>query len=217
MNLPDDQTLIPEQVAVDILPDPLGGPALPAGPVRSTQEANVSFPASQIDRVWQPAYLERLAAAYWGYLNKFSLGLIRVIYEDHARTIVLGTKHLPLLRFRSPEYEFSRGMAMVTWPIDRGLLVAAKGRGSLRITVRRLDDEGSRARIRVRADVSNFYPFLRGPLAISRLGARFYNATQLRIHIWVTHGFFRSLETGELPFSKIGALADRALDIPKRD
>ena len=54
----------------------------------------------------------------------------------------------------------------------------------------------------VSAEVANFYPGLRvgGPLA--RVGAWIYNQTQMRIHVFVTHGFLRSLANLELPASK---------------
>ena len=41
--------------------------------------------------LWHPENLERLARAYWRYLGKISLGLIRVVYESDARTVVLLT------------------------------------------------------------------------------------------------------------------------------
>ena len=182
-----------------------------SGPVRSLQEADVEMPAELLEQLWTPEYLERLAHSYWTYLRRISLGLLRVIYEPTARTIVLVTKPLNLLRFRRPEYVTPPGMGQVTWPIERGVLVtkSGRGRGYLRITVRRLDDApAGRATIRVSSEVSNFYPLLRfgGPLA--RVGARFYNMTQLRIHVWVTNGFLRSLARLDLPPSPVGALRD---------
>ncbi|MGI9019817.1 MAG: hypothetical protein ACR2G3_03815 [Solirubrobacterales bacterium] len=187
--------------------------AAPArGPARSLQEADLELPAELLDELWRPEYLERLAHAYWRYLRRISLGLLRVIYEPTARSIVLVGRPLVLLRFRAPEYVTPPGMGQVTWPIERGVLVTpeGRGRGYLRIKVRRLEGarEG-RAVVRVSSEVANFYPLLRfgGPLA--RLGARFYSATQLRIHVWVTHGFLRSLARLDLPPSPVGALAAR--------
>lgn len=178
------------------------------GAARSLQEAELELPARLLEELWQPEYLERLAHAYWRYLRHVSLGLLRVVYEPHARSIVLGFRPLVLLRFRRPEYVTPPGMGQVTWPIERGVLVSSEGRGRgyLRIRVHRVEDgRDDVARVRVSCEVANFYPVLRigGPL--SRLGARLYSATQLRIHVWVTHGFLRSLARLELPPSPVGA------------
>ncbi len=180
-----------------------------SGAARSLQEAEVEMPRDLLEELWRPEYLERLAHAYWRYLRRISLGLLRVVYEPNARSIVLLFRPLVLLRFRRPEYVTPPGMGQVTWPIERGVLVAGEGRGRgyLRIRVRRLEsDPAGPALLHVSSEVANFYPFLRfgGPLA--RLGARFYSATQLRIHIWVTHGFLRSLARLDLPPSPVGAL-----------
>jgi len=138
-----------------------------------------------------------------------------VIYEPHSRTVVLLTRRLPLLRFRAPSYEMAPGLGQVTWPIERGVLVApaGRGRGWLRISIRRVEDPtvpAGRALVRVAAEVANFYPGLRlsGPLA--RLGTWIYNQTQARIHRLVTNGFLRSLARLELPPSRVGALSEPA-------
>ena len=190
--------------------------AVPAqGAARSLQEADVELPAEMLEELWRPEYLERLAHAYWRYLRRISLGLLRVVYEPAARSVVLGFKPLVLLRFRKPQYLTPPGMGQVTWPIERGVLVAGEGRGRgyLRITVRRLDEaRDGTAVVRVSSEVANFYPLLRFGGRFSRLGARFYSATQLRIHVWVTHGFLRSLARLDLPPSPVGALAPGAED-----
>jgi hypothetical protein len=180
------------------------------GAARSLQEADVELPAEVLDELWHPEYLERLAHAYWRYLRRISFGLLRVFYEPSSRSVALLFRPLTLLRFRKPRYVTPPGMGQVTWPIERGVLVSreGRGRGYLRITVRRLGDVvDGRATVRVSSEVSNFYPVLRfgGPFA--RLGARFYSATQLRIHVWVTNGFLRSLARLDLPPSPVGALA----------
>ena len=111
-------------------------------------------------------------------------------------------RRFDLLRFREPQYDTGPEFGRVTWPIERGVLVSpsGRGRGYLRFDVRRLepgpDGEG---RIRVRAVVANFYPFLRGSGRVARLGSFVYSQTQLRIHVLVTRGYLRSLERGELP------------------
>jgi hypothetical protein len=206
---------------VRVLPDPESGPVTTAGPVKSVQEAEVELPLDTYREMWKTEYLERLARSYWAYLSRVSLGLIKVVYEANARTVVLVSRRLPLLRFRKPEYVTATGLGQVTWRIERGLLVARAGRGQgfLRIAVRtgEPDEEAGEARVAVRTEVSNFYPFLRGGGWFARLGVQIYNATQLRIHVWITHGFLRSLARLDLPPSPVGALAphpDEAVEDP---
>jgi hypothetical protein len=187
-------------------------PVHPDGPAGSVQEADAILSGALLGELWKPSYLERLAHAYWRYLRRISLGLLRIIYEPGSRSIVLLHPKLTLLRFRRPQYDIGLGFGQVTWPIERGLLVSAPGRGHLRITVRRLepsegDPEGCE-RVRIRSEVQNFYPFLRGRGWFARIGARIYAATQLRIHVVITNGFLRSLATLDLPPSRVGALAE---------
>jgi hypothetical protein len=187
-------------------------PVHPDGPAGSVQEADAILPAELLGKLWRPSYLERLAHAYWRYLRRISFGLLRIIYEPGSRSIVLLHPRLTLLRFRRPQYDTGRGFGQVTWPIERGLLVSSPGRGHLRITVRRLeraegDPEGCE-RVRIRSEVENFYPFLRGRGWFARIGAKIYAATQLRIHVLITNGFLRSLAKLDLPPSRVGALAE---------
>ena len=188
-----------------LLPERDRSPVAPEGAVHSAQEAIVRLPAETLAEVWQPEYLERLARAYWRYLSRISLGTIRVVYAEDSRTVVLLTRHLPLLRFAAPEYEMEADAASVTWRIQRGLLVAREGRnrGFLRISVRRRDAPGE---LHLSVDVRNFYPWLRGRGRFARFGAWLYGQTQVRIHRLVTFGFLRSLARLDLPPSRIGAL-----------
>jgi hypothetical protein len=190
---------------VKIVPVPRSGCA-PDGSIGSKQVAEVTLPRSELDRIWSPEYLERLARTYWHFLTRISLGLLRVLYTPHSREVVLLHRPFVLLRFRPPEYDFPTDGGTVTWPIDRGLLVARRGRGRgyLRLTVvRGRSEDGSReARAVVTSEVVNFYPRI-----ASRLGRWFYNQTQLRIHVIVTHAFLRSLATLELEESRAGRLA----------
>ncbi len=196
---------------VRVLPDPETGPISTSGAVKSVQEATVEMPAELYRQMWKPEYLERLARSYWAFLTKISLGAIRVVYEPSSRTVVFVSRRLPLLRFRKPEYTVGPGLGQVTWRIERGLLVAPNGRGQgmLRITVRSSapTEDSEDACVRVRTEVSNFYPFLRGGGWFARIGIQIYSATQVRIHTWVTHGFLRSLARLDLPRSPVGALA----------
>jgi hypothetical protein len=176
------------------------------GAVASVQEAEVSLPRKALDEIWRAENLERLAAAYWRHITRATLGLVRVFYGPESRTVALLHPRLELLRFHVPEYEIAEGFGSVSWRIERGLLVAREGRGNgfLRIYVWRLD-EG--ATLRIRLEVRNFYPWLRGSGRFARLGAWVYAQTQLRIHVAVCNSFLRSLADLDLPPSRVGGLA----------
>jgi hypothetical protein len=191
-----------DRAKVRLLDEPDSSHIPQTGAVSSTQRAEVELAESVLAELWKPSQLERLARSYWAHLRRISLGALRVVYEPDARTVVFLVQPLALLRFRAPEYETTGDLAAVTWRIDRGLLVAKGGRGSghLRIAVRRLGATGpGMARLGVSAEVQNFYPWLRGSGRLSRLGAWVYAQTQMRIHVFVTRGFLRSLARLDLP------------------
>lgn len=183
------------------------------GAVSSIQEAEITMPTELLEAMWKPEYLERLARSYWRWLNYVTLGLIRVVYTEEARTVVLLTRRLPLLSFHVPRYETDSQLGCVTWPIERGLLVAREGRdgnGFLRIRVERRGHPTVSQEVEtvdVRVEVRNFYPWLRGSGRFARLGAWLYGQTQLRIHVIVCNAFLRSLAHLDLPNSRVGALA----------
>jgi hypothetical protein len=185
------------------------------GAVSSVEVALVAFPRHVLEAIWKPEYLERLARSYWRFLTRISLGLIRVVYAPDSRTIVLLSRHLPLLRFRAPEYDAQPDQGSVTWRIERGLLVAreGRGRGFLRIDVRRYPEGRGDLRppagdelLRVRVEVRNFYPWIRGRGRFARVGPWLYSHTQLPIHVLVCQLFLRSLVRLDLPPSRVGAL-----------
>jgi hypothetical protein len=181
----------------------------PGGPVTSKQEAELTLPRRELDRIWNAEYLERLARTYWRWLSKISLGLLRVVYTPTTRRIVFLTPPFTLLRFKAPEYETTADCGVVTWRIDRGLLVAPPGRGKgfLRIKVTRFVDDGEdEVTARVSSEVANFYPALGGWGWFAKIGAKIYRYTQLKIHVLVTNGFFRSLARLDLVPSKVGQL-----------
>jgi hypothetical protein len=184
----------------------------PDGSIGSKQAAQVSLPREELDRVWSPEYLERLAATYWRFLTRFSLGLLRVVYTEDAREVVLLRRPFVLLRFRKPEYEIEPNRGVVSWPIEKGLLVApsGRGRGYLRLTVERPPEDGNpdgEARVTIASEVVNFYPLIAGWGWFSRIGRIIYNETQLRIHVVVTHSFLRSLANLDLVESSVGTLS----------
>jgi hypothetical protein len=184
--------------------------APPDGSVTSRQVADVTLPRTELDRIWSPEYLERLASTYWRFLTRVSLGLLRVLYSPTAREVVLVGRPLVLLRFSVPEYEADASRGAVMWRIERGILVApaGRGRGYLRIAVERppVDDGDERVTGRVTSEVANFYPALAGWGWFARIGRHLYRVTQLRIHVVVTHAFLRSLARLDLAESRIGAL-----------
>ena len=176
------------------------------GAVRSIQAADVTMPTEQMESIWSPMHLERLARTYWKFLSRVTLGLIRVAYTETERAVVLVTRPFVLLRFYAPEYEMSADRGVVKWRIRDGLLVARPGRGGdgyLELEVRRCpSDREGYARAHVEVEIANFYP------AIATWIARwFYTQTQSRIHVLVTHGFLRSLAKLELEESAVGRFA----------
>jgi hypothetical protein len=191
-------------VADAVIADPEEHTVMDAeGAVRSVQAATVTMPAQQLDEIWTPMHLERLARTYWKYLSRVSLGLIRVSYREDDRAVVLLTRPFVLLRFHAPEYEMSAERGVVRWRIRNGILVAQPDHGHLEIEVRRsAADRPDHVRVHVEVEVANFYP------ALSVWVARwFYAQTQSRIHVLVTHGFLRSLARLELEESAVGRFA----------
>jgi len=181
----------------------------PTGAVGSIQEAEIVIDRDRLDDVWTADNLELMARGYWAWLRRISLGIIQVEYGYDSRT-VKAFGRIPLLRFGRPRYEASDGTGSVEWPIERGLLVAAegRGRGALRVSIARLDRDGveddidarlPRVRLIARVEVENFYPGLRGRGRIARLGAWLYAQTQLRIHVLVCNGYLRHLPKLDFP------------------
>src|SRR5918995_5210914 len=129
------------------------------GSVRSIQAATVTTPEGELDAIWTPTYLERLARTYWKYLSRVSLGLIRVEYTPTERRVVLLRSPFVLLRFRAPEYTIGDGRGIVRWRIRDGVLVAKRDEGYLEIDVRRtVPEEPGHDQAHVEVEVNNFYP-----------------------------------------------------------
>jgi hypothetical protein len=198
---------------VQILPVPRCHYA-PDGGVASTQVAEVTLPRWELERIWSPENLERLARTYWAFLTRFFLGLLRVVYGPASREVVLLARPFVLLRFGEPEYDMELDRGTVTWPIESGLLVApaGRGRGYLRLSVSRPPwaDGDREVTATVSSEVVSFYPLLAGWGWFSRIGRFVYEQTQLRVHVLVTHAFLRSLANLELEPSVVGALLPAA-------
>jgi hypothetical protein len=175
------------------------------GAMRSVQAADVALPEQELRALWTPSSLERLARTYWRHLTRVTLGLVRVLYGESERTVVLLWRPLKLLSFDAPEYEMDGERGVVRWRIKRGLLVARNGRGGLghlQIEVCRLEASTSgEAHLHLEVEVANFHPAI-----ATRLGKRVYNATQAKIHLIVTNGFLRSLARLDLAESRVGHL-----------
>ncbi len=184
------------------------------GAVRSIQAADLIMPLEQLEAIWTPAHLERLARTYWRYLSHVTLGLIRVKYTERERFVCLLFRPFVLLAFQAPEYEMDAQRGVVRWRIERGVLVTrdGRGRGLLEIDVSRCEcDEPGKGRVHVEVEVANFYP------AISaRLSDWLYRNTQSRIHVLVTHGFLRSLARLDLAPSRVRRF-DSVEDVPDPD
>ncbi len=174
--------------------------------MRSVQAADMSLPEQSLTELWSPMHLERLARTYWRFLTRVTLGFVRVVYGESGRSVVLLVRPLKLLTFKPPEYELDGERGVVRWHIERGLLVARHGRGGhghLQIEVRRLPAPAAgEAKVHMEVEVANFHPAI-----ASGFGRRVYNATQARIHVFVTNGFLRSLARLDLAESKVGRLA----------
>jgi hypothetical protein len=179
------------------------------GGVRSVQSAVLSLPRDWLDRTWGPANLENLGRTYWRFLSRVTLGLIRVVYGENERAVVLLGRPLTLLRFEAPEYVLDGDHGRVMWRIRDGLLVARSGRGCgwLGLSVWRESVDGSdRATVRIEVEVANFYPSIAAGFSMPA-----YMATQSFVHVLVTHAFLRSWATLELAESKVKRLSDPQL------
>jgi hypothetical protein len=173
------------------------------GAVHSVQAADLTMPEAELDAIWSPMHLERLARTYWKYLSRVTLGLIRVVYTPTERAVVFIGRPFVLLRFRAPEYSMDATRGIVRWSIRDGILVASEGHegdGYLEIDARRLpgDAPGS-ATLHLEVEIASFYPAI-----AFRIARWVYANTQSRIHVLVTHGFLRSLEDLELEESAVG-------------
>jgi hypothetical protein len=171
--------------------------------VHSVQSAHIELPRADLERLWTPSQLENLGRTYWCFLSRATLGIVRVLYGENERSVVLLIKPLTLLRFDPPVYTLEANRGSLTWAIRDGLLVSRAGRGSgfLSVRVSRDGAVSDPAKLDIDVEVANFYPAI-----ASRLGITVYQMTQSFVHVLVTHAFLRSLATLELAQSKVGRL-----------
>jgi hypothetical protein len=175
------------------------------GAVRSAQMAELTLAERDFERLWNATNLENLARTYWRFLSRVTLGLIRVVYGENERSVVLLGRPITLLRFDAPEYVLDREYGSVRWQIRDGLLVARSGRGcgflALAVTHLGADSDG-RQRVLIEVEVANFYPSIAAGFSVP-----VYEVTQSAIHVLVTHAFLRSLANLDLAKSKVGRFA----------
>ncbi len=176
------------------------------GAVRSVQTAEIVLSANDLERLWIVANLQNLARTYWRFLTRVTLGLVRVVYGDQERRVVLLIRPLTLLRFASPEYSGDGEHGCVRWAILDGLLVAKAGRGTgrLALDVQRLGPENpvrdtGREKLKIQVEVANFYPAI-----AAGFSKPVYKLTQSYLHVLVTHAFLRSLASLDLAQSHAG-------------
>ncbi len=202
-----------QHVAHAVIRDPDESTVVDAdGAVRSIQGADITMPAEELEQIWTPTHLERLARTYWRFLTRATLGLIRIAYTEDERFVVFIHRPFVLLSFQAPEYEMDAERGIVRWRIEKGLLVSRAGRGGngyLEIDVRRIPcDEPGMAAVHVENEVANFYP------AISGISRWVYANTQSRIHVIITHRFLRSLARLDFAESKVGRFASSEAELP---
>src|SRR4051794_41119679 len=88
------------RIADAVIADPEEHTVMDAsGAVRSIQAADVEIPSAELEALWNPLHLERLARTYWKFLSRVALGLIRVEYTHTERRVVLLARPFVLLRF----------------------------------------------------------------------------------------------------------------------
>ena len=130
------------RVAEAVIRDPAEHTTFDAqGAVRSVQAADLTMPAEQLEAIWSPMHLERLARTYWKYLSRVTLGLIRVVYTPTERAVVLIGRPFVLLRFHAPEYTMDdrprRSCAGGSGTASSSRSEGHEGDGFLEIEVRR--------------------------------------------------------------------------------
>ncbi|MGI8594117.1 MAG: hypothetical protein ACR2ML_07095 [Solirubrobacteraceae bacterium] len=198
---------LPPVRAKAVIKDPESSTVIARGAVRSAQAAELTLPAEELEELWSPTHLERLARTYWRFLSRATLGLIRIHYTERERFVVLLFRSLVLLSFRAPEYEMGADRGIVRWRIESGVLVSRKGRsgdGYLEIDVRRHPAEDPTCVVvRCEVEIANFYPAIASGIATWA-----YLVTQSRIHVIVTHSFLRSLARLDLAESRVGRYAE---------
>ena len=119
--------------------------------------------ASELEEIWTPMYLERLARTYWRYLSRVTLGLIRVDYTDASAASCCCAARSCCCASTRPSTRSTRDRGIVRWRIARRRCSSpARARRRRLPGDRRPPLPGGRARARrrihVEVEVANFYP-----------------------------------------------------------
>ena len=100
-----------------------------------------TMPAAELDAIWSPMHLERLARTYWKYLSRVHARADpRRLHADRARGRAASRGRSCCCASTRPSTRWTPSAAIVRWRIRDGLLVArraASGDGYLEIDVRR--------------------------------------------------------------------------------
>ena len=178
------------------------------GAVRSIQAADLTMPEAELDAIWTPMHLERLARTYWKYLSRVTLGLIRVAYTPTERAVVfiappVRAAALPRAGVLDGRRARRRALAHPRRH-PRRLARATRATATSRSTCSRCAGGRRPAarRLHVEVEIASFYPAI-----AFRIARWVYANTQSRIHVLVTHGFLRSLAKLELEESAVGRFA----------
>jgi hypothetical protein len=168
----------------------MGGPT-ESVPVRSVQEARLGAADGELDL----RAAERMPEAYWRYLRRRFVGVIRAVDAPERPAIVLLTRRLPLLRFGATRAESGEGVARVSLAIEGGLLLARAGkwRGVLSFELAAPPPDAEQRGVIARGIVDGYQPRLCAPGPLLGTRTWIYAKTQLRLHVAVMRGFLRSL------------------------
>ncbi|MGA8217803.1 MAG: hypothetical protein WB771_04500 [Solirubrobacterales bacterium] len=167
------------------------------GPVEGTSRAELLLPAGSGGAPDRET-LDRVGRAYWRFISRRSLGLIRAaIGPDGAIALLARGTRVALLHFGPPVQELTAAGGSITWAIAGGLLVSRRSPegGFLRLTLERppASESAGLPTLYATMEVRGFHPSLRGEGRLAPLGARVYAATQRPMHRAVTRGFLRTL------------------------
>ena len=162
-----------------------------------------------------------IARAYWAFLRRMSLGIIRVEYAPASRTVAAFGR-IPLLRFGAPDLRgrvaASAGSTGRSSEACSSLArVAARAPCASRSSAAIGTESTTRptppldpVRLIATVEVENFYPGIRGRGRFARFGAWFYAQTQLRIHVLICNAFLRSIPRLDFPAIDRSAMPERA-------
>jgi hypothetical protein len=188
----------PEQDRVARVIEPGLEVIAPTGPASSVHEAELDLPSELGPSPFSQAFTERVAVAYWRFLSRAGLGLLRIRVGPVSEEVGLVLRRPVLLRFAPARHDHGPDWAEIRWSIANGLLVARRGRGHGSLVLRfdlldPRDRDGRRARVLARVEVDGYQPAIRGSGRFAQVGSWLYAHTQARVHRRLARGFLLSL------------------------